>query len=266
MESSGSATVLHPQNEQLSGAKREIVIRQYLSRDYDQVLELLDVGFAVGLGSPGEAAVRRTLSTSAAFASYALFIAGCLLCVNNARIAGVILCLLAISTILHLRNGAVQTFKKFCAMARQTDMKDISTYYKISAGQALTPAGFWVAVIEAESPGSVDEVVGYFGMEHLPSRPAVGHLRRMIVSPYHRRRRIGSLIMSAMIEHAQKHSPSGTLGGPLTMLELETTAFQPGARALYEKFGFRLVGSRVMPLAKPALLNSVRVLRFQRPV
>ncbi|KAJ7073636.1 acyl-CoA N-acyltransferase [Mycena amicta] len=255
---------MQPQNDKLSAGDRksEIVIRQYLPKDYDQVYALLDVGFAVGPGSPGAAAFAKSLWTPAALASYAFFLAGCFLSLNTAPILGLTLCLLAVGTILYLRHGAAQAFRNFCKNARQTDMQDITAYYQISAGQALTPAGFWVAVIQ----GDIDEVVGFFGMEHLPSRPTVGHLRRMIVSPHHRRRRIGSLIIQAIIAHAQKHSPNGAIGGPLTRLELETSVYQPPARALYEKHGFRVVGSRIMPLARPGLLHSVQVLRLQRAV
>ncbi|KAJ7073638.1 acyl-CoA N-acyltransferase [Mycena amicta] len=245
----------------------KITIRQYLPQDRDQVFAMLDVGFALGPGSPGQIAVRKALATPAAFVSYAMFLLGLMLpFVAGAPLSGLPLCLSAIVIFLYLRRAPRQTMLQVCEEARQTDMRDIAEYYQITRGQALGPAGFWVAVIEAESRGGVDEIVGFFGMEHLPGQPKLGHLRRMIVAPKHRRRRIGSLIITAMIAHAQKHSPKGSPGGPLTTLELETSVYQPAARALYEKHGFRVIGSRFLPLAWPGFLHRVEMVRYRRAV
>lgn len=87
--------------------------------------------------------------------------------------------------------------------------------------------------------------------------PSSGELRRMIVSMRHRRRRIASLLITATIDHARRHAP------PLETLDLETTEFQPGARKLYEKHGFSVVGSRIMRMGP---LVSATVFRLRRKV
>jgi ribosomal protein S18 acetylase RimI-like enzyme len=84
-----------------------------------------------------------------------------------------------------------------------------------------------------------------------------GELRRMIVSMRHRRRRIASLLITATIDHARRHAP------PLETLDLETTEFQPGARKLYEKHGFAVVGSRIIRMGP---LVSATVFRLRRKV
>jgi hypothetical protein len=58
-----------------------------------------------------------------------------------------------------------------------------------------------------------------------------------------------------MLDHAQRLAPL------LETLELEISEFQPGARRLYEKHGFSLVETRVIP-TKP--LFSFNVLRLRK--
>ncbi|KAF7311724.1 hypothetical protein MIND_00182300 [Mycena indigotica] len=258
--------VMQPQpSKPPSSLKGEVVVRQYRPQDHDQVFALLRVGFAVGPGSPGETAVRRALWTPAAFACYALILASTALSIFGQTQAVLALCLelLALGVLVHLRRGAAQAFEDFCTRAAEDDLRDIPAYYQQPVPGSR--AGFWVAVIG-------EEVVGYFGMEHLPSRPTIGHLRRLIVSPYHRRKGIASNIIDAIVAHAQAQptlSDNLKLGcpyaAPLTTLELETSALQPPAIALYERHGFRVVGSRQMPLAR-AGLNNVTVWKMQRPV
>ncbi|KAJ7200304.1 acyl-CoA N-acyltransferase [Mycena pura] len=138
-------------------------------------------------------------------------------------------------------------------------MADITAHYKLSTpsdsiGEAQRPTGFWVAATESTS-----EVIGYLGLDsdYLPrGEPSIGQLRRMVVSARHRRRRIGSLLITAALDHAKRHSD-------FEMLELETTLFQPAAQALYKKHGFEVFRSRVMRLGP---FYSVKVLGFRRPV
>jgi len=79
----------------------------------------------------------------------------------------------------------------------------------------------------------------------------------MIVSMNHRRRKIGSLLITAAVDHARKHSP------PLITLDLETTEFQPGAQKLYENHGFILVGQRTMRISR---FFSMTVVRLRRKI
>ncbi|KAF7329173.1 hypothetical protein MKEN_00177900 [Mycena kentingensis (nom. inval.)] len=236
---------------------RTIVVRQYLPKDHAQIFAMLYEGFAFGSGSPGETAVRQAMYTCPAFASYAIFLAGGILVFTVDPKLGLALCVAAILAILYLRNSTQRAFYAFCDTAWRTDMVDITAHYQISDGKALGPAGFWVAVIEGALPNGDDEVVGFLGMENLPTALALGHLRRMVVSPRHRRKRIASLIIDAIVAHARKHAP------PVMVLELETSAYQPAAHALYLKHGFEVISSRQMRMSA---LHSVEVFRFRKPV
>jgi len=55
-------------------------------------------------------------------------------------------------------------------------------------------------------------------------------LRRMVVSPYHRRMGIATSLVGHLIAHARKNR--------LPSISLRTTQFQAPARRLYEKFGW----------------------------
>jgi ribosomal protein S18 acetylase RimI-like enzyme len=79
----------------------------------------------------------------------------------------------------------------------------------------------------------------------------------MIVSMRHRRRKIGTLLMDAALEHARRFAPL------LQTLDLETTNFQPGARMLYEKYGFVVVSTRTMHMGP---LFSMTAFRYRRKV
>ncbi|KAF7305645.1 hypothetical protein HMN09_00818100 [Mycena chlorophos] len=267
--------VMLPQNDLLQGTcpfskstaapqkNGQIIIRQYRPEDHDQVYALLDVGFAFGPNSPGEAAIQKAHTTPAAFVAYAAILGGLAYTIRTCSFTATAVSAIAFGALMlvYLRYGASQAFHDFCDAARRTDMRDIVAHYQV-AQHPQTPAGFWVAAIEGGLEDGMDEIVGFFGMEHLPSRPTIGHLRRMIVSPYHRRRRIGSLLIQAIIAHAQQHAHV------LQTLELETSAYQPPARALYEKHGFRVVSQRPMRLEKVfgGWLHWVPVLKLQREV
>jgi ribosomal protein S18 acetylase RimI-like enzyme len=77
----------------------------------------------------------------------------------------------------------------------------------------------------------------------------------MFVSMHHRRRGIGSQLIDVALDHVRRLRP------PLETLELETSELQLVAQRLYEKHGFRLVGTRVMRMG---VLSSLTMLRFRR--
>ncbi|KAK7022842.1 hypothetical protein VNI00_016923 [Paramarasmius palmivorus] len=98
------------------------------------------------------------------------------------------------------------------------------------------PKGFWVAVL-ADS----EEIVGYVGLDI--KDPTTGEIRRMVTSPSHRRLGIASMLMSTCEEHARKYSHSNSKAKyALKRITLQTTEYQPHARALYARFGFSVVG------------------------
>jgi ribosomal protein S18 acetylase RimI-like enzyme len=71
---------------------------------------------------------------------------------------------------------------------------------------------------------------------HATADPTCSQLRHLIVSSHHRRRKIGTVLINAAIEHARSCTP------PLGMLELEVSEFEPEARSWYERLGFSVVG------------------------
>ncbi|KAJ7266278.1 hypothetical protein C8J57DRAFT_1619620 [Mycena rebaudengoi] len=165
------------------------------------------------------------------------------------RLTGAALVLGSAAAFFYARRRINRWFVNFCATARKTDMEDIPESYGIPFGadnihlpQQQGPGGFWVAVLgfpESKTP----EVVGYVGLDYCSNTdPTSAELRRMIVSPRHRRRRIGSLLMPALMDHARSRAP------PLKTHELETiqNEFQPGPLKLYESYGFRVVGKRAV--------------------
>ncbi|KAJ6540526.1 hypothetical protein B0H19DRAFT_1036352 [Mycena capillaripes] len=168
------------------------------------------------------------------------------------RLTGTALCLGSTAAFLYTRWRINRWFVNFCATACKTDMENITESYGIPFSadgihlpEEQGPAGFWVAVLEISESRS-SEVVGFVGLDYRSNTdPTSTELRRMIVSPRHRRRRIGSLLMTALMDHARSRSP------PLMMLELETiqNEVQPGPLKLYESYGFCVVGKRVLPAA-----------------
>ena len=61
----------------------------------------------------------------------------------------------------------------------------------------------------------------------------------MVVSPSHRRLGIAQKLYQVFESHACKHK--------LSSVVLTTTEFQPGPRALYEKNGYFVDGTKLMP-------------------
>ncbi|KAJ7032904.1 hypothetical protein C8F04DRAFT_639877 [Mycena alexandri] len=233
----------------------DIIIRQYQPRDAAQVHALLVEGLVYG-------PLQQNFTRSISCLTYlgVLFGLGCVWQKNLAlRLAGSVLTLGSAALFAYVRKMTTKMFVDFCAKARETDMKDIMHSYEIphSADAVQGPGGFWVAAIESLDK-KTSEVVGYLGLDYrVDPGPTSGELRRMIVSMNHRRRKIGSLLITAAVDHARKHSP------PLITLDLETTEFQPGAQKLYENHGFILVGQRTMRISR---FFSMTVVRLRRKI
>ncbi|KAJ7739234.1 hypothetical protein DFH07DRAFT_78715 [Mycena maculata] len=244
----------------------DIIIRQFQCRDAAQVHAMLIEGLVYGPESPRNVALRRNLSSPISCLAYTGFGLGaaCFMRQNYIfRIGGAALCLAAATLFICVRRSITKMFLDFCASARKTDMANIPKSYEVPLPlndvqpfPPQGPGGFWVAAIESPNQ-KTSEVVGYVGADyHANTDPSSAELRRMIVSMRLRRRGIGSLLISAVIAHAQSLAPL------LETLELETTEFQPGPRKLYEKHGFSFVGTRVIRMP----LFQVTVLRFRRKV
>ncbi|KAJ7863237.1 acyl-CoA N-acyltransferase [Mycena leptocephala] len=225
----------------------EIVVRQFQPGDAPQVYALLLEGFVHGSGSPQEGAQRRNRTSRVSCLAYAGFTVGLGCLSRNTdifRLTGAALCLGSATVLIHARRRIKRWFANFCATARKTDMANITEAYEIPSAvgspKEQGPGGFWVAVLESPERNT-SEVVGYVGLDYRSKAdPTSAELRCMIVSPRHRRRRIGSLLMTALMDHARRRAP------PLQTLELETieNELQPGPLKLYERYGFRIVGRR----------------------
>ncbi|KAF7341536.1 hypothetical protein MVEN_01891300 [Mycena venus] len=233
----------------------EIVIRQFRQSDASQVYALLSEGFIHGPGSPQKGAQRRNVTSRMSCLAYAGFMGGLgFLSINSyiPRLTGTALVLGSAAAFFYTRWRINRWFVNFCATARKTDMEDILESYgipfsadSIHLPEQQGPGGFWVAVLEFPER-KTSEVVGYVGLDYRSNiDPTSAELRRMIVSPRHRRRRIGSLLMTALMDHARSRAP------PLKTLELETiqNEFQPGPLKLYESYGFRVIGKRAVRAA-----------------
>ncbi|KAJ7017925.1 acyl-CoA N-acyltransferase [Mycena alexandri] len=155
-------------------------------------------------------------------------------------------------------------FLSVCKTAQRTDLADIPAFYKVSLGgdpaersrpQLVGPSGFWVAALE--SKGGTSQVLGCLGLDchQLEGADELhGELRRMFVSRHYRRHGIGSRLLSEAISHARGFAL------PMTM-ELETSELQLAAQSLYEKHGFGVVGTRVIPMGQ---LSVLWMFRFRR--
>ncbi|TFK61341.1 acyl-CoA N-acyltransferase, partial [Pluteus cervinus] len=130
----------------------------------------------------------------------------------------------------------------FCKAALQTDLKDIAAHYqsipmrdeKENGHLSTSPAGFWVAELVDERELKAPEIVAFVGLDYSASPQGYqAELKRMTVSPKYQRRGIGSKLVNTVITHARSNG--------ITSIGLATTAWQPAAVALYEKFGWKLV-------------------------
>ncbi|KAJ7896644.1 hypothetical protein B0H14DRAFT_2678173 [Mycena olivaceomarginata] len=215
----------------------DIIIRQFHPKDADQVHALLIEGLVYGREThrdplfarnhPHNTAQARNLSSRISCLAYF----GCALglwclCSRNIvlRISGGALTLGATALFIYMRRSITKMFVDFCANARATDMADICHSYEVANPSGCKNLG-------SDTAGGATAI----------SDPSTGELRRMIVSMNHRRRKIGSLL------HDRGDGP-------------RTCEFQPGARKLYEKYGFSFVGTRTL---RSSPLFSMTVLRFQ---
>ncbi|KAI8583467.1 hypothetical protein K450DRAFT_223842 [Umbelopsis ramanniana AG] len=79
---------------------------------------------------------------------------------------------------------------------------------------------------------STGAIAGFVALDYHPERPKrTGELRRMIVSPTHRRRGVAEFLIQALIKHAKKND--------LQVIELGTSDVQYGAKKLYQKLGWK---------------------------
>ncbi|KAF8652808.1 hypothetical protein AX16_004159 [Volvariella volvacea WC 439] len=128
----------------------------------------------------------------------------------------------------------------FAVMFVSGDVDDIIRHYKMTevkvegtdekesvpGGQS----GFWVA--EAVGGADAGEIVGCVGLDVRDETSNEGEIRRMVVSPSYRGTGLAGMLLDAVNEHAKARG--------LASLSLITSEFQPAARRLYERRGWKV--------------------------
>ncbi|KAJ7613229.1 acyl-CoA N-acyltransferase [Roridomyces roridus] len=245
-------------------------IRPHRPTDSPQIRALFLEAFATGEGSVASVGRRRFLTQPASLIVYLLGGVGLGVVVvsgpSTRRWTGALVCTAGIALFAGVRYYIAQEMLAFCDGVMRGDLGDIGEYYK-------APAMFWVAVQPKEN--DEEEVIGGVGLgeSSLASiRPGLdmsqqiirprrtrtrhtAHVRRMIVSPKHRRRGIAARLMHALIDNAESIP---TLRG----LDLETSDLQPGARRMYEGLGWRVFAEE----RAGNFLGTVVIRQFRRTV
>ncbi|KAG6827310.1 hypothetical protein H0H92_012358, partial [Tricholoma furcatifolium] len=117
------------------------------------------------------------------------------------------------------------------------DLADIATYYCMVPAQTesedLVPSsdnGFWVA--EHDLPEGGAEIVGCVALDSTKVKDGVpfAEVRRMLVSPYHRRKGIASRLLNTLLAHARDRN--------ISTLHLSTTEYQKAAINAYRTSGW----------------------------
>ncbi|KAF8888254.1 acyl-CoA N-acyltransferase [Infundibulicybe gibba] len=149
---------------------------------------------------------------------------------------------LAASMVLH-RQFISRIFMGRMNESMNSDLGDVAANYKlrpvVGSSWELEPSGrsaFWVA--ETSTPdGLGKEIVGCVGLDYYTryskEDPTSAELRRMVVSPHHQRRGIGSKLLRTLIPYARKQG--------LKSIMLSTSTFQAPAVAMYQRLGGLLI-------------------------
>ncbi|KAK9687571.1 N-acetyltransferase [Basidiobolus ranarum] len=126
-------------------------------------------------------------------------------------------------------------YTDYISWSLQADLKDIKTYYRLEESEdengerKLVPTSdsqFWVCTLD-------EEVVGFVALDYQVDANGrqVWELRRMIVSPHHRKMGIAKLLITTLLNWARDRGA--------TDVELMTSEIQAGAMKLYERFGWK---------------------------
>ncbi|EDR11068.1 uncharacterized protein LACBIDRAFT_315392 [Laccaria bicolor S238N-H82] len=188
---------------------------------------------------------------------YALFMGGLALSLSSStRVIGSVLCLSLFGTFAGLRWLLSRFFVSYCENSLRADLVDIGKHYCVpeSEGTRNAPSSassFWV--VEAYSDVTeYCEIVGTVGLDSSTNDDqTTAELRRMTVSPHHRRLGIGQLLLITLIAHARERG--------LSSVFLTTTNHQAPAIRLYERIGWvvqrRAAVCRLLPTFELALVD-----------
>ena len=219
-------------------------------------------------------ALRAQLTHPSSIVMYGLFIGDLALSLSpSTRVIGSLLCLSLFGTFAVLRWLLSRFFTSYCENSLRADLVDIGKHYCVSESEGTWDAPssascFWV--IEAYSDVTeYCEIVGTVGLgtsiqlflcsllinvatdSSTNDDQTTAELRRMTVSPHHRRLGIGKLLLITVIAHARKRG--------LASVFLTTTSHQAPAIWLYERMGWviqrRTAVWRLLPTFELALVD-----------
>ncbi|KAJ3879197.1 acyl-CoA N-acyltransferase, partial [Lentinula edodes] len=248
-------------NTLTSSQSSSVRVRIFRKSDSEAVRRLFKTCMMIGEGAPARTHLAATTRSPSFLYTFALLIISItvevtklsrFLPVSYLDVTVAAIALLALFYLCYSIYSAVGFYIQFGLTCLRTDLKDIQGHYNlcqvtsISNENAKDPElettsmkGFWVAEIMSPVTNKA-EIVGCISLGDPPpppftSGPGTTELRRMIVSPHHRRRGIARALIQACEAHAttSKHK--------LTAIVLRTTFYQPHARQLYTKLGYRIV-------------------------
>lgn len=213
-----------------------IRIRPFQDGDAQEVRDLFMFAMGYAPGSPRHMALRAQLTHPSSIVMYALFIGGLALSLSpSTRIIGSLLCLSLFGTFAGLRWLLSTFYVSFCENSLRADLADIGKHYCVqeSEGTRGAPSSascFWVVEACSDVTGYY-EIVGIAGLDSSTNDDqTTAELRRMAVSPHHRKLGIGRLLLITAIAHARERGLASVL--------LTTSSYQPPAIRLYERMGW----------------------------
>ncbi|KAF8888255.1 hypothetical protein BD779DRAFT_1800273 [Infundibulicybe gibba] len=195
-----------------------VKIRYYQHADADQVRKLFLSSMMDGPNSPHRVALNSLLNQPVYIVGYALIIFGLLASViarsHNQRLAGGVVAVVLVALMALHRQIISRIFMAHMNEGMKSDLADAAASYRLKpvAGSSceLEPSSrsaFWVAETST-SDGLGKEIVGCVGLDYYTryskEDPTSVELRRMVVSPHHQRRGIGSKLLRTLIPYARK--------------------------------------------------------------
>ncbi|TFK35524.1 acyl-CoA N-acyltransferase [Crucibulum laeve] len=243
---------------------RELRIRPYRDADSDEVQRLFYTAMGTGPGSPYRLALHALPYQPAAYVTYAVF-GSALLLFNKPsfRLLGFGLSLGAGTAFFLYRRYLFKACMDYCQSCLDSDLADIGGHYGMRDNPAIfhdemgavevakeppeilssarsCSNRFWVVEdLSQPQEGQRNAIIGSVGLDGSNCEdPSVAEMRRMVVSPYHRRRGIGALLVRTVLDHARKYNISTIL--------LTSTTYQPGAIKMYANFGWKPTGKKIL--------------------
>ncbi|KAG6822808.1 hypothetical protein H0H92_012499, partial [Tricholoma furcatifolium] len=192
---------------------------------------------STGPSSPRRLALESSLTKPTNQVAYLLTVAGLSIALGSKshiiKILGGLVSSGALASFCAYRYLVSKVYTDLYDKWFKEDLADIATYYRMVPAQTgsedLVPSsdnGFWVA--ECDRPEGGTEIVGCVALDCTKVKDGVPHaeLRRMLVSPNHRRKGIASLLLNTLLGHARDRN--------ISTLHLTTTEYQKAAINAYK--------------------------------